>query len=449
MSVRITVSGIRGRVPEGLDVLKTSEFAGAFSEFLGKGKKVFISTDGRATGEMLKKASISSFIASGIDVVDLGICPTPVVQKFLKEKREIHGGFVITGGHNPEEWNALLLVGEDGSHLDYFNSEEVFNIYHSKRFNRVSWNELGKYSEEKGFFDRYVDYLVEFVNSSAIRKSNFKIVFDCSNGASGELLKLISDAFDIKATIINSTTGKKFSHPPEPNIENSEQVSTIVKAIGADVGFVLNSDSSRVSIVDETGRALSEEYTLPLVYYSFVRVSPSPIITTVSTSRMVDFIAEKFGRTVLRVKVGQSHVVNSSKAYGIEIGGEGSGSVFLSKFSYGYDSFLSILKILELVSKENKTISQLSTVIPDYFILKRKYEMPISKLYSTLHCISKEYEDDISSTIDGIRVDKKDFWFNIRVSTTEFALRVIIEAENEKKAYSVFEELDEKIRRLI
>ncbi len=447
MSVRITVSGIRGKVPEGLDVLKTSEFAGAFSEFLGNGKKVLVSTDGRASGEMLKGASISSFVASGVDVVDLGVCPTPVVQKFLKEERSFHGGFVITGGHNPEEWNALLLIGEDGSYLDYFNSEEVFNIYHSKRFNRVSWNELGKYRKEEGFFDKYVDCLLGFLNSSAIRSSNFKVVFDCSNGASGELLKVISEAFNIKATIINSKTGKGFSHPPEPNIENSEQVSTIVKAIGADAGFVLNSDSSRVSIVDETGRALSEEYTLPLVYYSFAKVKPSPVITTVSTSRMVDFIAKRFGEAVLRVKVGQSHVVNSAKAYGIKVGGEGSGSVFLSQFSYGYDSFLSILKILELISKENKTISELSHLLPDYFILKRKYEMPVSKLYSTLHYISREYERDISSTVDGIRVDKRDFWFNLRVSTTEFALRVIIEAENEKKAYSIFEELDEKIRR--
>ncbi len=442
-SLRITVSGIRGKVPEGLNVSVASDFASSYGTYIEKGP-VGVTTDGRWSGPMLAHAVISSLSACGLDVHYYGVSPTPYIQ-FLISNRVINAGISITGGHNPEDWNALVLLNEKGAYIDSIEGNEVFNLYHSKDFKKVPWNRIGKIEALAPDFKLYLNNLGKVVNVEKIRKAKFKIVTDSCNGAGSVLLKEFSEFFDLSHVAINETPGTRFPHEPEPCEQNAQQVIAIMKAISYDIGFLFNSDASRLSVVTENHRALSEEYTLPLVALSFLKKETSPIITTIATSRLIEYVGSRFSVPVIRTKVGQSSVVHTMEATGAQIGGEGSGSVSIRKFSPGYDAFLAMALILELMAEEQKPISEITRDFPSYHIKKLKFAMPMEKIYRLIHYLKEIYSEEEINVIDGIRVERKQGWFNVRPSTTEFLLRVIIEGTSEKETERLEAEIMEKI----
>lgn len=442
-SLRITVSGIRGKVPKGLNVSVASNFASAFGTYIEKGK-VGVCMDGRWSGQILAHAVISSLSASGIEVSYYGVVPTPYLQ-FLISRSDLKGGISITGGHNPEDWNALILLNEKGSYLDSIEGNEVFNLYHSRDFARAIWDRVGRIKKQKPDFGPYLERIAELVNVKEIRRAKFKMVVDSCNGAGSVLIEEFAHYFNITCVGINETPGMRFPHEPEPGRENAQQVQAIMKAIPYDVGFVLNSDASRVSIITDTREALSEEYTLPLVSLSFLEKEPSPVITTIATSKLIEEVARSFRVPVIRTRVGQSSVIHTMEATRGSVGGEGSGSVSIRKFSPGYDSFLAMAFILNLMAVNQKSISDLIRDFPLYYMKKLKFAMPMEKIYRLIHHFKEVYSNERINLTDGIRVERKNGWFNLRASTTEFVLRVIVEATSKEEAERISDELIEKI----
>ena len=442
-TLRISLSGIRGKVPEGLNVTVAFNFASSFATYLGEGK-IGVCVDGRWSGTMLSYAVNASISACGLDVYNLCVVPTPFLQ-FLIGKGIFDAGISITGGHNPQDWNALLLLNEKGAYLDSIEGNEVFNIYHSREFSKASWNEIGEIKEYRPDWSLYLKAMEKFVNAEEIRKARFKIVVDPCQGAGSVLIKDFADFFNLKILTINSEVGGKFPHDPEPNLENARQVAAVMEAVSYDAGFLLNSDASRLSLITEKGKALSEEYTFPLVALSFLEKHRSSIVTTVATSRMIEHVAEKFGVSVMRTRVGQSYVVHTMEATGAEIGGEGSGSICIKEFSKGYDAFFSIALILDLMATKGKTLSELASCLPEYHIKKLKFPMPVDRIYRLVHHLKETYSSENPNLEDGVRVERKKGWFNIRPSTTEFILRAIIEGESPGALEELVEEVTEKI----
>ncbi len=443
-NLRVSSSGIRGIVPDGLNINIASDFASAFSTYMGEGKRIGVAIDGRKSGFLLSDAVISSLSATGSNVVFYKVLPTPILQYLIKN-RKVDAGISITGGHNPSNWNALLLLDEAGFYLNSIESNEVFNIYHSKEFNKVGWQRLGKIEYNNIDLKDYIKKISELVNFDIIRKRKFKIVFDLSNGAVSSVIGEIARHFKIEAIFLNDKTEGYFAHNPEPNPETSSQVSSILKNFSFDGGFVFNSDGSRVSIVDEKGEAFSEEYTLSIVSKAYLLKKKTPIITTVSTSKMIDFVAKEYEVSIFRTKVGQSQVTHTMEARESFLGGEGSGSVCVRDFSNGYDSILGFLLILEYMAEKDLSLSEIRKEIPEFFLLKYKVPVAPGKMYGAINHLKEVFKGEKIDLTDGILVERKTGWFNVRVSTTEFILRVIIEAEDKEKAFKIKDELDEKL----
>ena len=196
----------------------------------------------------------------------------------------------------------------------------------------------------------------------------FRVVADPCNGALSPFLNEFADSYGIDMIPINNDPEKPFSHAPEPKSENASQAEAVVKATGADLGFLLNSDGSRLSLVDEGGRGLNEELTFPLCLIS-MKGRVSKAVTTLSTSSLTDWAAEGSGIQLVKTRVGQSAVVNTMEAEEAEMGGEGSGSMCLRQFSRGYDALLSLLLILDLAAKRETTLSAL---VSDFPVLYRR-----------------------------------------------------------------------------
>ena len=441
--VRINVSGIRGKVPGALNVGLVSKFSSAFASTLEKGQ-VAVCRDSRHTSHMLSMAVLSSVIASGLDCVDFGLLPSPFLQ-FLMGKEKYSGGISITGGHNPDSWNAVILLDTEGDYLDISEGSEVFNIYEAGDFTKASWKELGHIQTMAFPMVRYFEELSRFVDADRLRKRGFKIVADPCNGALSPFLKDFGDFFGLDLIPINDNPEKPFPHPPEPSIEHASQVEAVVGSTDADLGFLLNSDGSRISFVSEKGLALSEEMTLPLALLSLEGRIDQAITTTVTTS-WADWAAQNIGISLSRTKVGQSSVVHVMESVNAGVGGEGSGSVCLLDFSLGYDSMMTLALMLDYLAREEQSLSALAAFFPERHMHKIKVEVPPERTYRVMDRLEETYSHENPDYTDGIRVERKGVWFNIRPSATEFVLRITIEGEKQEAVELVEDELRERMR---
>ncbi|RLE01695.1 MAG: hypothetical protein DRJ11_09080 [Candidatus Aminicenantes bacterium] len=441
--LRINISGIRGVVPEALNVEVAARLAAAYATYLEKGE-ILVCRDTRETGLMLQMAICASIQAAGLTVIDYGQLPTPFLQ-FELQRRPRAGGIVVSAGHNPLPWNAIIFLNERGRYLESNEGAEVFNIYEANQFQLVPWNKIGQRRREEFDFGRYLQSLGREVNLAEIRRARFKIVLDACNGAASPYLESFCEFFGCECVPLNNDPAKPFPHPPEPGPVVSAQVEAVVKATRADLGVLFNSDASRASFVDEQGQGLSEEMTFPLCLLSR-QGKTEEAVTTVVTSRWADWAAQEADLRLLRTRVGQSAVVQMMAATGVLLGGEGSGSVVWQPFSPGYDGWLALAFLLELMSRTGEKLSQLVSKFPPLVFKKLKIDVAPEKMYRLMDRLEKEFAAAKPDLTDGLTIVQPKIWFNVRPSSTEFILRVFVEGEEAREVEETAAKLEEILR---
>jgi phosphomannomutase len=207
-------------------------------------------------------------------------------------------------------------------------------------------------------------------------------------------------------------------------------------------------DGDRIGFVTAEGVALSEEYTLPLAAQTRLARRPGPVVTNLSTSRMVDAVARRFGQTVLRTMVGEGHVMDAGLSEGAALAGEGSGGVAMLPVTMSFDGLLTLALLLEAMARTGESLADLTAQIPQYAIRKGELACPPELVYRTLESFRKRFADRNPDCTDGVRVEWDDAWLHVRASNTEPLLRVIAEADTAERANAIFEEAMTSVRRL-
>jgi len=440
--LRITVSGIRGKVPDALDVDVASRFASAFASYLEEGR-IALCRDFRFSSEMLSRAAVSAILAAGLDCIDYGQIPISFLQFHLARNGHA-GGLAVSAGHNPLPWNALILLGEAGYYMEATEGPEVFNIYEAGNFQKAGWQDLGAVEQQAFPLEIYLESLAGLIDLARLKGAGFKLVADPCNGVVSPYLAAYCDMFSLDLVSINDDPAKPFPHPPEPSPENASQTEAVVKASGADLGFLLNSDGSRLSLVDEKGASLSEELTLPLCLLA-LKGKVKKAVSTVATTSLADWAAEQAGIRLLRTRVGQSAVTHTMAVEEAELGGEGSGSLAFLPFSPGYDGLLALTLVLDWMAAEERPLSELTATLPALVRKKLRIDVPADRTYKVMDRLEAVFSGEETDFTDGIRVKRPDAWFIIRPSTTEFILRIMIEGTEEGVVDSIEDEIRERI----
>ena len=194
--LKISVSGVRGIAGISLTPEIIVKFAMNFATYI-EGGTVFIATDTRPSKTMVKSAVISGLLSCGCEVVDFGVCPTPVLQ-YAVRKLGANGGIAITASHNNTEWNALIFIRNDGMFLNSYQAEEVLDIYHAESFDKVSWDKLKSTTTYTNFFDQYLCDLFKLIDVDMIKKKKFIVATDTVNGTTCEYTKHLLSLLDVK-----------------------------------------------------------------------------------------------------------------------------------------------------------------------------------------------------------------------------------------------------------
>jgi phosphomannomutase len=430
-----STSGIRGVVGNGLDPVMVTSYGAAFGTFLKKGK-VVVGSDSRPSKDMVKQAVVSGLTAVGIEVVDIGVVPTPTVEIAVKHLKAA-GGICITASHNPAPWNALKFFNAHGEFITPEQYRKLDNIFNESRFDYKPVGGLGRVTCQADWIDRHIarTLSVGTVNRAAVRKRRFKVVVDAVNGAGSEALPRLLEKMGVKVFRLNCEGDGNFVHEPEPIPENLVSLGKAVKKHKADLGLACDPDADRLALVDETGSPIGEEFTLTIAVRQILKKKRGATVINLSTSKATADMAAAYGSKVYYSKVGEANVIQLMKRKRGVIGGEGNGGVIYPAFHAGRDSLIAAALALTCLAEEKTSLNQLVKNLPKYYIIKSKAPLP-DNFRDKLKRFEKEAADLLGKTVidrqDGLRFDFDRGWVQLRSSNTEPIYRLIVETDEQK-----------------
>jgi len=448
MTLKISISGIRGIAGQSLTDEVVRDFAAAFAKYTNKGK-IVIGSDTRLSGEHVKTIVISELCARGCEVIDIGIAPTPTTQIAVRNNKA-DGGIIITASHNPPEWNGLKFVRQDGIFLNESQAKELISMYEDIQKTAKAPKEdslIGSLcKKDPTALDKHIELVKNNIDVPAIRNKGFKVAIDCCNGAGSVITQKFLKELGCEIIAINTDTKKIPPRGSEPIPQNLSQLCEVVKKFNADIGFAQDPDADRLSIVSDEGVAIGEEYSLALAAMFILSRDKSSgkkvLVTNLSTSRINEDIASGLGAKVVRTKVGEVNVSEKIKETGAVIGGEGNGGIIWPVVGLGRDSIAGIGLILTMLAASGKKLSFIVSGMPRYSMIKDKVELSASSDPSKiLSSIEKLYTSEKIDRTDGIKVDFSDGWLHIRSSNTEPIIRIIAEGLDIKVTKNRIEEV--------
>lgn len=448
-TLMISVSGIRGHVGTDLTPELVARYAAALGAWSRAARDdrpsdrpvVVLGRDARTSGSMFARAATAGLMSVGIDVVDLGIVPTPTVQLAVEHHRAA-AGLILTASHNPIEWNALKFVGPDGIFLDADAGKAVRTLAEQGP-PRSSWNGLGTVREDPGAIGRHLDAILALpmIDAALIRSRGFTVALDCVRGAGAGTIIPLLERLGCRVHGINLEMDGRFPRAPEPVPENLGELGQLVRRSGAQIGLAVDPDVDRLAVVDEAGRPIGEDYTLAFAVRAVLdgrlKGGTTPtVVVNLSTSLVVEDAARLGGARFIRAPVGEANVARSIRDEGALIGGEGNGGVMLPALHIGRDAPLGVALILQLLAQTGVTVSRLVDESPRYTIVKAKASRgsDLSILFDRLRC---RFPDAVVDERDGLRLAWPDRWLHVRPSGTEPILRLIAEAPTEADAQAL------------
>ncbi|MEM7754241.1 MAG: hypothetical protein AAF297_01240 [Planctomycetota bacterium] len=505
------VSGLRGIVGETFTPEVAVRYAEAVAWWLRKTRlleddgslasggptdlSVVVARDGRAGGEVFYHAVISALLGSGCDVLPIGVAMTPTVACTV-DLFGANAAVIVTASHNPSEWNGLKVVAEgalsDEADDEVGDQDDVVELgccappAEQAELLVQAFQEARSARVAPQFAGRMVPYRVDAVESHADLilqmvsgmddgapfdlLKNRRIVTDSVNASGGRACRVLAGKVGLDLVQLGGDDSGLFQHTPEPtaaNLSGDGGLCDTVVGAKAAVGFAQDPDADRLAIVDERGRYIGEEYTLVLAAWRLLldeqdHPSGTPVIcVNLSTSRMIDDLASKFGAEVVRTAVGEANVVQAMKrAIGtgrnVLMGGEGNGGVIWHPACVVRDSLGSMALVLSLMARTGKTVSELVAEIDamasggkggGYAIVKRKVDIPSKDAAApAVEAVAEAYADQTIDRQDGVRVDWDDAphgggaaWLHVRASNTEPIMRLIAEAGSAAQAEAILD----------
>ena len=426
-------SGIRGKIGSEVTCELALNVGKSLAYYLGNEGTVVLGYDTRTTNKMLDQAICAGLLESGVDVIKIGMVPTPLVG-YATEKLDADAGIMLTASHNPSQYNGIKLWNKNG--MAYTSSQEarIEEIYANKDYISVAWDKVGKLNVNEEIKGEYVDDLVNMVDI----KPGLKVVIDCASGAGSEISPLVFRKAGCEVTTLNSQPDGFFpGRNPEPNAENLQTLMKTVVAIGADLGIAHDGDADRMITVDENGNISPFDSLLALISKEF----DGDIVTTVDAGLCMD---ESVKGKVLRTPVGDVNVAEVIIEKNASFGGEPSGTWLHPDFCMCPDGILSGLRMAEIVSRDGK-LSDLLAQIPSYPNIREKItcskEAKIRVMDNMEELLTDAFDDirEINS-IDGVRLTfEDDSWVLVRPSGTEDYVRITLESRDQQRAENIKE----------
>jgi phosphomannomutase len=430
--IRGTLGGVSGENLTPIDVVKYTSAYGSMLLQRKKGKKVVVGRDARISGPMVHELVVNTLMALGMDVLDAGLCTTPTVEMAVMEEKAA-GGIILTASHNPKQWNALKLLNHKGEFISAEDGETVLQLAESAEIAFAMVDHLGTRTQ-KDYLPMHIEKILalELVKPELIAAQKYKIAIDAVNSVGGIAVPALLKALGVEEVIeINCEPTGHFAHNPEPLPEHLGQIASEVKSSKCDLGIVVDPDVDRLALICDDAEMFGEEYTLVAVADYYMRHTPGPTVSNLSSTRALRDITEKAGQKYEASAVGEVNVVEKMKEIGAVIGGEGNGGIIVPELHYGRDALAGIALILSHLAETGLSASALRATYPNYRMSKNKAELQAgTDVDGILEKIQKKYKKQPINTIDGVKIEFDNDWVHLRKSNTEPIIRIYAESDS-------------------
>lgn len=442
----VSVSGFRGRVGPSLTPELVTGLAAAYGSFLRReheGDLVIVGRDSRTSGPMLMRGVVAGLLSVGCRVVELGVVPTPTLMLAVRETGAA-GGIGVTASHNPAEWNALKFAVSGGTFLAPERMARFRRRVAAQDPERAAWDGIPQVSRDDGAAERHIERILAlpFIDVETIRRARIRVALDCVNGAGGVMIPRLLKRLGCEVHAIGTEPHGRFHRDPEPTAANLAALGTLVRESGARIGFAVDPDADRLSLVDERGRAPGEDLTLALAADVVLRRERGRVVTNLSTSRVVEDVAHRHGCRVIRSPVGEINVVVRMVAEGAVVGGEGNGGVIVPALHMTRDAPAGAALLLQyLADAPGVPFSERVGELPSYTIVKAKMGFPREALAEAYAALIKAAPPGTPDDTDGLRIawSAQGSWLHVRPSGTEPVVRLIAEAPEAASARGMVE----------
>ena len=406
---------IRGNVDEDFPEHIVIKLGKAFGTFVNRagGREVAVSGDIRLTTPALISQFKTGILSTGVDVINLGILPTPV-NYFSMFHLGVSSAVQITGSHNPPEFNGLKLSMNE---KPVFGSD-IQNLY--EMINKMDFDE-GEGTEARY---KIIEVYNEMIRSKIKIDKPIKVAMDCGNAAAAINAPEIFKSLGVELKELYCEPDGTFpNHHPDPTVEkNLIDLIDLMKSGNYDVGLAFDGDADRVGVVDEKGHVLWADQLMSIFLPDIIK-NGEDILFDVKCSQALEDMINHYGGNPIMWKTGHSLIKQKMTEIGCKFGGEMSGHIFFADDYYGYDDAIYVAaRLLELLSKTNKSLSELRSIIPVYYStpeMRMEAKNDEEKFKITQKAIEYFTENYDCITVDGVRIKFGDGWGLVRSSNTQ------------------------------
>jgi len=449
-----TFSGIRGIYGKDLNFEIAKKIAISFGNLAdSENREVIVGRDTRPSGKVIERGIIEGLVATGFEVINVGICPTPIIIH-TKNLLNIPTGIIITGSHNSPEWNGLKLL----SSISYLHNHDLDKISLSLQSDNFrNYNANNKAIKKNVRFinpiPNYIKALYNHINVKKIKKeNNLRVVLDTGAGAGKCATPQILAGLGCEVKVINNEllVNDTFPREIEPVSKNLKDIIMEVWQGKFDVGFAHDSDADRLAIIGENGVCYPEDIGLALITEHLLKNNLSEakefiFVTNLASSLMFEVIAEKYNAQVIRTQIGEVFLVEKmhkllhDQPKSSIFGGEGScGGVIFPDFNNTRDGLFAAAKIIEIMVETGEILSKLVARLPKFFSHRRRIKINSKDVRIIISKVKQELiseGEEVNQYGNDLRFGKgKDWFVLIHPSNTEAVIRVISEAKRDSLA---------------
>ena len=441
-------NGIRGVVGQDITVDLALRVGKSFGSVLEPGP-VAVGRDTRTSGPMLRDAVVAGILATGHDVVDAGVLPTPGLQ-YLVHTGKFSGGVVVTASHNPAEFNGIKVVDPLGMELSRPEEERIEGRYFREDFRLADWSTTGHVKPDATAVGRYLEGILARVDAESIRGASLRVVVDCGSGASCGTSPALLSRLGCEVISLNGHPDGSFpGRPPEPVRENLGALLREVRASKAHLGVAHDGDADRAIFVDDRGEFVFGDRSLALVAKDIVARRGGLVVTPVSSSRCLEDVVRAAGGTVLYTKVGAPIVARVMYERGAVFGGEENGGMIFPEHQFCRDGAMTLAKVLDVVAHRGRPLSELLAEVPAYSLHKTSVRYRAAERDAILARLKSLVAGLRVEDIDGVKVHFEDGWFLVRPSGTEPIFRIFAEAPTPERAKALAGEGESLLKKAI
>ena len=404
---------------------------------------IVLGRDGRLSGKSLMNALENSLINNGINIENIGIVTSPLLY-YAAKKHSSKSGIMVTGSHNPKEYNGIKMIIDD----EPVSGKEIFELIGTPNNATIK----GTASVNEDVIDNYIE---EVKSKSIQSKDEIKVVIDCGNGAAGVIAPKLFTALGFNVVEIYSEVDGNFpNHHPDPgNPENLKDLSDKVLSEKANIGLAFDGDGDRLGVVDNKGKIIPQDKFLMLLAKDILKNSPQAkiIFDVKCTNRLKDVILGYGGEPIMS-PTGHFHIKKMLRKTNAHLAGEMSGHIFFNDDWYGFDdAHYSGFRLIKILIENESELSELLGEFPDGFTTPEiNLDVDEDKKFQIVDEFKKSasFENASVSMLDGLRVEYEDGWGLLRASNTTPKLVLRFEGTSQKSLDDIIRKFNDEFQKV-